>query len=599
MHSTNSSARTEFFAAVLFALFFCASATAQEQPPVSAKANPLRLNRGGAGKVSITFSVKPGFHVYGNSLSLTVPEVEGLTFGKPEMPAGEKKFDKVFKKEVVIHKGEGEILLPVTVANDAKLGEHVVQAALGYQACSEKTCFLPAEISVPIRITVTAEAASVTGGAKEEQPAAARTQPETGWAKTLREEGVLAALLIAFVAGVGLSFTPCVYPMVPITLAVIGAGAGNKPLRGFFLSLIYVLGISVTYAALGVAAATSGKLFGWASQSPWVNGALALIFFLLALAMFGVYELRPPAFIANRLGSKKWGGVAGVFAMGLAAGVVISPCISPVLATALAYIATTGNRLLGLLTLASLAWGIGVIFIVLGTFSGLLNVLPKSGAWMVSIRKFYGVIMIGAVLYFLRNIIPHTALVLTTGFLLIAFSVFAGGFEPLSAESTTLDRIRKVLAICALIFGVYFIGGTLITRGFLLPPLRVNGTATPSAAEKIRWMDSEEEGIVLARQSGKPVMIDFRADWCAACLELERETFSDARVASELRRFVAIKVDCTDTNDPRVKDMQRKYGVVGLPTLIFIDSAGKVLSDKTVNEYIPPERLLAILREIK
>lgn len=250
--------------------------------------------------------------------------------------------------------------------------------------------------------------------------------------------------------------------MIPITVAVIGGQASGEQqgrrnsLRAFLLSLIYVLGISIVYAALGVTAASTGALFGAALQSPWVIGFVVAVFVALAMSMFGFYYLRVPSFISDRLGGKTGRGVAGVFVMGLISGIIASPCIGPILASLLVYIASTGNIFLGFWMLFVFAWGLGVLLIVLGTFSGAVKALPRSGAWMETVERIFGFLLIGAAFYYLRLIIPEGAFITLLGIFLIVVSVFSGGFDKLTFDSSRFQRTRKSFGLLAFIFGVYF-----------------------------------------------------------------------------------------------------------------------------------------------
>ncbi|MDO8095118.1 MAG: cytochrome c biogenesis protein CcdA, partial [Candidatus Brocadiales bacterium] len=393
--------------------------------------------------------------------------------------------------------------------------------------------------------------------------------------------------------------------MIPITVAVIGGqatgeqSAGRKPLTAFFLSLIYVLGISIVYSAMGVAAASTGALFGTALQSPWVIGFVVAVFIGLALSMFGVYYLRVPSFISDRMGTGARKGIIGVFVMGLVSGIVASPCIGPALASLLVYIASTGNKIMGFWMLFVFAWGLGVLLIVLGTFSGAIKALPKSGVWMETVERIFGLLLIGAALYYLRLIISESAFVIILGLFLIITAIFSGGFDRLTHESTSFQRAKKAFGLIAFIFGTYFLVGHLMIKGFILPPF---SATTPAQSvitqEKINWVVSEEEGLSQARTEGKPAMIDFWASWCTACMEFEKITYADPEVIRESRKFVNIKIDCTNTNDPKIKQLWEKYGIVGLPTIVFINKDGTISRDKTITGFVNTEEFLSILKNL-
>jgi thioredoxin:protein disulfide reductase len=461
---------------------------------------------------------------------------------------------------------------------------------------------LPVQIE-PARL----DSATSQGNGKVSPPVPASHKTETGgFRKTVESRGIFISLIIVFWLGVGLSFTPCVYPMIPITVAVIGGKAGGdqqaarKPLHAFFLSLVYVLGIAIVYSTMGVIAASTGGLFGAALQNPWVIGFVIAVFIGLALSMFGVYTLQVPSFISERLGAQTRSGIIGVFLMGLVSGIVASPCIGPALAGVLVYIASTGNKFLGFWMLFVFAWGLGVILIVLGTFSGAIKALPKSGTWMVTVERIFGIILLGAALYYVRFIISPDVFIIILGIFLIVTSVFSGGFDRLTHESTTFLRAKKAFGVILFIFGTYFLVGHLLVKGFILPPLsHTTQSQVVAAKETIDWVLNEEDGLSQAKASGKIAMIDFWAEWCAACMEFEKITYADPYIIRESRRFVNIKIDCTRSNDPQVKQLLNKYSIIGLPTIIFINKEGTVVKDKTITGFVNPDEFLRILRSLE
>jgi thiol:disulfide interchange protein DsbD len=351
---------------------------------------------------------------------------------------------------------------------------------------------------------------------------------------------------------------------------------------------------------MGVAAASTGALFGSALQSPWVIGFVVVVFVGLALSMFGVYYLRVPSFISDRLGTETGTGFIGVFVMGLISGIVASPCIGPALASLLVYIASTGNKFLGFWMLFVFAWGLGVLLIVLGTFSGAIKALPKSGGWMETVERIFGLLLIGVALYYLRFIISEGAFIMSLGLFLIVTGVFSGGFDRLTHESTVFQRAKRAFGLIAFIFGVYFLVGHLMIRGFILPPF---STATLGQSvemrEKIDWVYDEEEGLKQGREKGKIAIIDFWAEWCAACKEFDKFTYADPEIIRELRRFVNIKINSTKSGDSKVKQLWDKYHVVGLPTIVFIGKDGTVLTDKTITGFINDKEFLGILKGLE
>ena len=562
--------------------------------------------------ISVTFTIAPNHHIYKDQVKIESGDSARFTVASTELPAGKIRYDQFLEKEVEDYVGQVQVKSFLQVSKDIPTGSYAVKLKVHYQGCSDKVCFAPKaeEFILPVQVELTNLGLGVSKAQEAEKiPAVSKPGEKvesTGIQKTIESRGIFVSLIIIFLAGVGLSFTPCVYPMIPITVAVIGGQAAGdqtmarSPLKAFFLSLIYVLGISIVYSAMGVAAASTGSLFGTALQSPWVIGFVVAVFIGLALSMFGVYYLRVPSFISDRLGTGTRKGVIGVFVMGLVSGIVASPCIGPALASLLVYIASTGNKFLGFWMLFVFAWGIGVLLIVLGTFSGAIKSLPNSGVWMETVERIFGLLLIGAALYYLSFIISERAFIIILGLFLIVTAVFSGGFDRLTYESTAFQRAKRAFGIIAFIFGAYFLVGHFVIKGFILPPF---SATTPGqsvvAQEKIDWVMSEEEGLKQARADGKVAMIDFWALWCAACMEFEKLTYTDPEVIKESKKFVNIKIDCTKTDDPKVKQLWDKYGVVGLPTIVFVDRDGNVLTDKTITGFVNAGEFMQILKSLE
>src|SRR3989339_690408 len=598
--------------AVAFTVLLFPLITSGETSPFTVNVTLLkdRVPAGDLVPVSVTFTIAPNHHIYKDQVKIESGDSARFTVASTELPAGKIRYDQFLEKEVEDYVGQVQVKSFLQVSKDIPTGSYAVKLKVHYQGCSDKVCFAPKaeEFTLPVQVELAKAGVSKTQEA-EKIPTVSKPGGKvesTGIQKTIESRGIFVSLIIIFLAGVGLSFTPCVYPMIPITVAVIGGQAAGdqtmarSPLKAFFRSLIYVLGISIVYSAMGVAAASTGSLFGTALQSPWVIGFVVAVFVGLALSMFGVYYLQVPSFISDRLGTGTRKGFIGVFVMGLVSGIVASPCIGPALASLLVYIASTGNKFLGFWMLFVFAWGIGVLLIVLGTFSGAIKSLPKSGVWMETVERIFGLLLIGAALYYLSFIISERAFIIILGLFLIVTAVFSGGFDRLTYESTAFQRAKRAFGIIAFIFGAYFLVGHFVIKGFILPPF---SATTPGqsvvAQEKIDWVMSEEEGLKQARADGKVAMIDSWALWCAACMEFEKLTYTDPEIIKESKKFVNIKIDSSKTDDPKVKQLWDKYGVVGLPTLIFVDKDGTVLKDKTITGFVNPKEFLRIIKSLE
>jgi thiol:disulfide interchange protein DsbD len=402
---------------------------------------------------------------------------------------------------------------------------------------------------------------------------------------TIERHGLFLTLVIAYGLGVLTSFTPCVYPLIPVTVSVFGARKTTR-LRAFLLSVCYALGIAATYSALGALTAFTGTLFGSLMTNSLVIGGIGLVFGALALSMAGLFEIGLPPSLHERLSSVGGAGFLGAFSMGLVAGFVAAPCTGPILVGILAFVSTSGSPVAGIAILFSYALGIGLLFVVIGTFSGVAASMPKSGRWMEVVRSVFAAVLFGAALYFVRNILPGIGALFegpVWGHLaaaaLFAIGAVAGGLHLDVTVAPWPKKLRK--AVASFLAGAGLFGFVAAATGGKLP--------SPA------WVPSEGEGLLAAREGAKPAIIDFYADWCVACKELDHKTWSDARVIEESKCFVMIKIDAT-SGDDAVAALQEKYAVPGLPAVIFIETGGKLRPDLRANGFIPADEMLRRMR---
>jgi thiol:disulfide interchange protein DsbD len=390
---------------------------------------------------------------------------------------------------------------------------------------------------------------------------------------------------VAFAGGVLTSLTPCVYPLIPVTVAIFGAREASRR-EAALLSALYVLGIAAMYSALGVGAATTGRAFGSVMQNPWVIGFVALVFAAMAASMFGAFDLQLPSSWQARLGKVGGAGRAGSFAMGLVSGVIAAPCTGPVLAAALAFVAAKGSVAFGFGIMFAYALGMGLLFFLIGAFS---IALPKSGPWMDSVKSAFGVALLAAAAIFAKDAFPalRPAFSAAASGALVAGAVAAAGvlLGALhgSFHAPAAARIAKGAGVALLVGAIVYASGAASAR------------ARARAADGFTWIPSLDQGIALARAEGRPLLVDFWADWCTACRELDR-TWADARVRAEASRFVAVKLDGTTGDDSFVAVADR-YGVPGMPTVVFIDARGREVPGR-VQSAISPDAMIARLRSV-
>ena len=559
---------------------------------------------GSTGFIAVRAAIKDEWHINSDSpldkyliptiLTVSAPEgivVKGILYPEPEMLKLE-----ISDGKMPLYHGTVNFGAIIEFSADIEPGEYTIRAALKYQGCNNMTCLEPATAIVEITVKVgTMEELGETAhdeiflsppfvDGRGAQVSAGTEEGDSGFGDILEEHGLILAFIFIFLGGLALNLTPCVYPLIPITVSYFGGQADGKTSRTFVLTLFYVLGMSITYSILGTIAATTGGLFGSALQNPWVILFIAGILVGLATSMFGLWELRMPTFLSRRTGQAKQGRW-GALIMGLTVGIVAAPCIGPFVFGLLTYVGETGKPVLGFLMFFTLAWGMGTPFIVLGTLSGSIQKLPQSGHWMVWVRKIFGFILLMMALYFARHILGST--ITNIGYFVIA--LIAGLM--LWPLDRTPQKGRGFTILKA-------IGGAawLITAAAVLA---MPGGPFRAALEHegIDWETFSEERIAEARSDGKPVMIDFSADWCIPCREFDHKTFTDEAVKDYAESFVRLKMDLT-TIDNEKKRIKRDFGVRGVPTIIFLDSSGEEKSGDRVTGFIGPDRFLERMKSV-
>ncbi len=456
------------------------------------------------------------------------------------------------------------------------------------------------------------------------------------------ERGMFLFLLLLFGFGLLMSLSPCIYPMIPITLAVIGAQSKEKGvLHGLTMSLTYVIGMALVYAIIGYLSATAASGIIAFMQSPVVMIPVAILLLLLSLSMFGAYELQAPQFMRDKLGGPGGGqrtGLVGVFLMGMVAGLIASPCVGPFLGGLLLMLATTGNGLLAFVSLFIFGLGMGVLLVAVGTFPALLGSLPQAGGWMETLNRGMGLLLVGMALYFLRPavVIPAVYFFPLVAVILVIVANFMGAFDSQGPGTGWWDRTRRALGIMVFITGVMLFVGSNLQNGFLgkawrsvladsIPetvavsggaPLAVaQGTSevalTQAVSEplphKVPWeLVATGNGVKAfidgkraeAKAAGKPMMIDFWASWCVYCKKLDKAVWNQPEVVKESLRFVTVKVDATKADDEEMTAIKEQYKVPGLPRVIFIDSRGEVLHGRT-SAFKHPDEMLEIMKSIR
>lgn len=552
---------------------------------------------GGSAVLVVTVDVQDGWHVNSNApledyliptqVRLELPSGWGAPTA--EYPPHRLAAFAFSEGPVAVLEGRFEVSVTVTRGADATPVARL-QGMVEAQACNDRLCLAPAEVPFSVELGGDGAAAAQTQApvadvppsspdVTEETaapPAPSPVPPSDGLSATFLAGGLLLQLALVFVAGLALNLTPCVYPLIPITVGFFAAQKGAGRSRTVLLAVAYVLGMSVTYSALGVTAALTGKLFGAALQSPWVVGGIVVILLALSASMFGAWELRVPTWATRISGGRA--GIGGALVMGLAVGLVAAPCIGPFVLGLLTYVGQQQDPLLGFALFFTLSLGLGLPYLVLGISTRALESLPNSGAWMLGVRQLFGVLLVALAGWFVRPFVAEPwgdrlfAGLLVLGGLYLLVVARPGHAQP------WVDRVMRLAS------------AAILAVGLLEFP-----TGAHRGAE-LSWQPYDENAVNAAIASGQPVILDFYADWCAPCKELDERTFSDARVARVLASFARFKVDLTRGDDATAV-LQSRYRISGVPTIAFF-ARGEEVGGLRLTGFEPPEPFLRRLERV-
>ncbi|MGH1408249.1 MAG: protein-disulfide reductase DsbD [Aeromonas sp.] len=530
----------------------------------------------------LTLNIADDYYLYRHSLRF---KGNNLTFSEPALPEGTEHEDDFFGKTRVYYQ-QVSIAVPLKDVGDG------ATLRVRYQGCTDGLCYPPTDKLIDVAPLITATTASTAETAQSVAPVSQQDQ----LAAALGNQGFWLSIIAFFALGLGLAFTPCVFPMYPILTGII-AGAGHRLSTGraFLLSLVYVQGMAVTYTLLGLVVASAGLKFQAALQHPYVLIGLSLMFVLLALSMFGLYTLQLPSSLQTRLSGlsnrQQGGSVAGVAIMGMISGLVCSPCTTAPLSGALIYVAQSGDLWLGGAALYALSLGMGLPLLLLGTSGGKL--LPKAGAWMDVIKQLFGFALLAVPILLLSRLWNDQVTTLAWlgwGLLLCGYLYHHNQHQPHSVAKS----VRGFVLLLAMISAVV-VGKDLLQPA---PPAAVTADAGQTAPQFIRIKTLDDLKVQLAAARGKPVLLDLYADWCVACKEFEHKTFSDPAVRERFGQMVLLQADVTANDDADI-ELLNSLNVLGLPTLIFFDREGKELTGQRVTGFMGPAEFLGKLDQLR
>jgi len=515
-------------------------ASAKDQTRAEMLLSVDKLNAGCTFKFAVVVNVAPSWHVNANPASepdlipttLTLNPPSTVVIDRIVYPKGKKTTVSWADQSVALYTGRVIIFVEAHVRPDATPTKLTLKGSLGYQACNDKVCTAPVTIPLALETEIAALGEKpqpihpeVFGSIVSAPTASsAPATQENSIARMMRERGLPVTLIFLFISGLLLNLTPCVYPMITITVSYFGGKGEGKSGTAFAGALAYFFGIVITYSALGLAAALTGGLFGALLQNPIVLAAIGILLVTMALSMFGLFEFQPPQFLmqkAANLSSKA--GYLGLFFLGAMVGVIAAPCLAPIVVVVLAFAGSSGDPWLGWWLFFALGTGLGLPYIVLGTFSSLLTRLPKSGTWMVWVKRVFGIALIAVALWITNPLWLHSA---------------------------------------------------------------------PAKSAGIAWQPYSLATLQQAATDKHPVLIDFYADWCIPCKEMDKRTYPNQQVIEISRQFLMLKADLTHSSSAGVQQLVRTYNIVGVPTTVFVGADGRERADLRLVGFVPAEGFL-------
>ncbi len=586
-------------------------------------------------RLRLTWTIAEGTFLYRDKLALDLEGPAGIRIGHFELPPAELVKNAVRPDgslgDVALYRERIDLEMPIQRGDS---GPATVTLVAKFQGCADiGVCYPPRRERIELALppaTGAALTAVAPGGepqtapeakvAKADQaatpiPTAPATAPPTATgaspppsatvseqdriAATLASGNVWTAIALFFGFGLLLALTPCVFPMIPILSGIIaGHGPGLSTRKAFWMSLTYVLAMSLTYAIAGLLAGLGGANLQAAFQDPWILSLFALVFVALALSMFGFYDLQLPSSLQTRIAAfsqrQQGGHLIGVAIMGVLSALIVGPCVAPPLAGALIFISQSGDALLGFAALFAMGLGMGAPLLAIGTSAGKL--LPRAGAWMEAVKAVFGVALLGVAILLLERLLAPSVAMLLWGALLICSATYMGALHHLPPEASGWRKLWKGLGLVTLVYGTLMLVGAAAGGKDTLQPLRGlsfglgagTANAAPHASFKaIKGLADLERELAAAQASGRPVLLDFYADWCVSCKEMERHTFSDPAVAAEMARFVLLQADVTANDKEDQALMQGRFGIPGPPAILFFDPQGQERRDRRLVGFMP------------
>lgn len=543
-------------------------------------------------KIAVKVNIEPDWHINSNKpkeeflipselkiesetpfllINTYYPEAHDIKLGFSD------ELISVFEAEVYI----GAL---IKVPEELTAGEYKIIIDFGYQGCNNFTCLPPNNSYDTLTINIVDKNVIINEINKEIFNKVDLSYSDRGIVQkdddpisnALEQSGLLLGLVLIFIGGLALNLTPCVYPLIPITIGYFGGQSEGKTSKLAVMGILYVFGMAITYSAIGVVTALSGAVFGALLQNVYVILVIVLIFIALSLSMFGLYEFKLPDSLVAKAGGAK-SGLFGAFFMGLTMGIVAAPCVGPFVIGLVTFVAAKADPYLGFLLFFVLALGLGLPYFVLAVFSGKIKSLPRAGAWMDSVKHVFGLLLLGMAFYFLLPVLPKTI----SGYVLPVYMILAAlyllFFDKASVGKKGFTIFKYIFAFLLLAVSVY--------------------SLYPVETKSIDWKPFSEVALTNSKNENQKIILDFYADWCIPCKELDALTFSNERVIEKSKEFAVFKVDMTKSLAPEVDKLRKEFNIIGVPTVIIIDSEGNEI--KRITGFVPADEFLNLLKEVK
>jgi thiol:disulfide interchange protein DsbD len=547
------------------------------------------------------WEIAEGHYLYQDKMNI-IPSSENIETSPLVLSPGDEKQDPIFNKLLYVYHDSAEVSLPIVNTNGARDAVFKVK----YQGCSEISgiCYPPQTREISVRLP---EIVASANAAQTEASVVDVVSEQDRIADTLRQGDTWVTLLVFYGAGLLLALTPCVFPMIPILMGIIVGQGENQTVRSsFILSLVYVLAMALTYTVVGVLVGLSGENIQAWFQNPWIISAFVAIFIALSFSMFGFYELQMPASIQSKItqisNSQQGGTLTGVAIMGFLSALIVGPCVTAPLVGALIYIAETGDAALGGFALFALSVGMGTPLLAIGASAG--KVLPKAGPWMDVVKAVFGVLLLGLGIWMLERVAPAVFTMALWAALLIVSAVYMGAMDTLPADASGWRKLWKGTGLLLLVYGIVLIVGLASGGRDLFHPLKGIALSGESGSEQtahlafkqIKGVDGLNAALAEARAQSKTVMLDFYADWCVSCKEMEALTFTDPGVQQALANTVLLQADVTP-NDEQDKALYKHFGIIGPPSIMFFDEKGNERKNFRVVGFVPADKFSAHVKQ--